>query len=286
LETRFPGETGRLPDPTPARWEEFLMMSHNPLDNELDLTLFVACYNEEKNIVQTLETVLSALREFDYSWEIIIIDDASRDRSVEVIEEYLAGRAELPIRLVKREYNVGLAQNYIEGAFLGRGKYYRLICGDNVEPRETFVEVFRHLGKADMVLFYQDCTGRTRLRRMLSRMYTALINTISGYRIRYYNGLAVHLRYNVMRWHTNYHGFGFQADLVTRLLDQGFNYIEVPVKAAERTTGASHALTWRNFLSVSHTLLDLFIRRIGRRRPKVRRPARPEPAAQAVAGKV
>jgi len=238
----------------------------NPLDESLDLTLFVACYNEEQNIADTLDTVLAALAEFSFTWEIIIIDDASTDCSVEVIEEYLRCRPNLPIRLFCRPHNMGLAQNYIEGAFLGRGIYYRLICGDNVEPRETLVEVFKHLGQADMILFYQDNTNRTLTRTMLSRFYTFLINMIGGYRIRYYNGLTLHRRYHVMRWHTNYHGFGFQADLVVRLLDQGFGYKTVLVKATERRAGVSHALTWKNLLSVSHTLLDLFIRRLGRRK--------------------
>jgi hypothetical protein len=33
----------------------------------------------------------------------------------------------------------------------------------------------------------------------ISRYYTFLLNTFSGYRFHYYNGLAFHLGYNVMR---------------------------------------------------------------------------------------
>jgi glycosyltransferase involved in cell wall biosynthesis len=224
------------------------------------------------------------LGEFDFTWDIIVIDDASTDRSVEIIQDFLGKHSDSPITLKTREFNVGLAQNYIEGAFLGRGKYYRMICGDNVEPRETLVEVFKHLGAADMVLFYQDITGKSLSRRILSRTYTGLVNLITGRRIKYYNGLAVHRRYNVMRWHTNYHGFGFQADMVARLLDEGFNYIEVRVKATERKAGVSHALTMRNFFSVTHTLLDLFIRRVaGWRRTVRRRAAQRRPAQIAAA---
>jgi glycosyltransferase involved in cell wall biosynthesis len=248
-------------------------MASGPLENDLDLTLFVSCYNEEANIVGTLETLLEALGEFDFAWEIIIIDDASTDRSVEVIQDFLSMHPNLSITLKAREFNVGLAQNYIEGAFLGHGKYYRLICGDNVEPKETLVEVFKHLGEADMVLFYQDITGKSLSRRILSRCYTKLVNLITGYRIKYYNGLALHRRYNVMRWHTNYHGFGFQADMIARLVDEGFGYTEVRVKATERKAGVSHALTLRNFFSVAHTLLDLSIRRVARWRRTVRRRA-------------
>lgn len=49
-------------------------MASRPLENDLDLTLFVSCYKEEANIVGTLETLLEALGEFDFTWEIIVID--------------------------------------------------------------------------------------------------------------------------------------------------------------------------------------------------------------------
>lgn len=238
-----------------------------PFAWDRDITLFVACYNEEENIAATLDTLTAALAEVDCSWEILIIDDGSRDRSVEVIRRYIEEHPGLPIYCKENRLNKGLAQCYIEGAFLGRGKYYRLVCGDNAEPKETFVALLKHLGEADMIIPYQvECRGKSLSRRLLSKTYTALINALSGYRIRYYNGLAVHLRYNVLRWHTDYRGFGFQADLITRLLDEGFGYIEVPVIARERAKGSSKALTARNFFSVAHTLLDLFIRRVGRLR--------------------
>ncbi len=234
--------------------------------SDLDLTLFVACYNEEQNIIGTLETVQEALKHFHYQWEIIIIDDASQDNSVAVTQEYLRQHPELPIRLFVNPVNKGLGQNFIEASFLGRGEYYRLICGDNVEPASALVEIFKHIGTADVVIVYQDCKGRTRLRRWLSKFFTFLVNLISGYRIQYYNGMAIHRRYNVMRWHTNYHGFGFQADMIVRLLDEGFHYKEVNVVTHERKKGASSALTLRNFFSVTHTFMDLMVRRIAKSR--------------------
>ena len=176
--------------------------------NELDLTVFVACYNEEANIAGALDTLREALHGLPLTWEAIIIDDGSRDRSVAVVEKYIREHPTVPLRLVVNEHNRGLAQNYIEGAFLGRGKYYRLVCGDNVEDAGQLRTVFSQV--------------------------------------------------------TNYHGFGFQADMICRLLDEGFTYTEVPVKAVERATGHSKALTLKNLLSVTHTLMDLFIRRVAR----------------------
>lgn len=237
----------------------------SPIVEDLDLTIFVACYNEEDNILETLETLLAALREFPaLKWEVLVIDDCSRDRSVELIKEWLARHAELPFYLRVNSRNMDLAYNYIEGAFWGRGKYYRLVCGDNVEPKETLVEMLKHLGVADIVIFYQEQIGRSPFRAFLSRSFTHLINLISGNRLQYYNGLAIHRRYNVMRWNTSYHGHGFQADIITRLLDAGCNYAEVNVRVTERPKGKSKALRLKNWLSVAHTLLDLSIRRIGR----------------------
>lgn len=236
-----------------------------PETYDRSITMFVACYNEAANIVTSLDTAIEALREVGCAWEIIVIDDGSRDDSPTIVRRYIAEHPSLPITLVVREENQGLAQNYIDAAFLGHGKYYKLVCGDDAEPRETIVKVLRQIGRADMILsYYEEIKGRGLSRRIISRTYTHLVNLISGYRLRYYNGVGIHLRYNVMRWHTNYHGFSFQADMVTRLLDQGASYIEVPSLSTDRTSGRSKALTLSNFLSVTHFLMDLTIRRVGR----------------------
>jgi len=58
--------------------------------------------------------------------------------------------------------------------------------------------------------------------------YTFIINAITGNKIHYYNGLAVHLRHNVMRWHTNTRGFGFQAEILCLLIDLGFTHKQFP----------------------------------------------------------
>jgi glycosyltransferase involved in cell wall biosynthesis len=234
-------------------------------ETDCDLTLFVACYNEEKAIIPTLETVLAALRDVECSYDIVIIDDASRDRSVPLVEQFMAENPEAPITLVRNEFNQGLGVNYVEAAFLGRGRYYRAICGDDVETKDTLVRVFQRLGEADILLTYHaDASARSWSRRLISRSYTRLVNLLSGCRIKYYNGLAVLPRYDVMRWHPNSPGFGFQADLVTRLLYMGATCREIPVIPKERTDGKSSALKFKNVCSVAHSLLEIFIRRLGR----------------------
>jgi len=227
----------------------------------LDLTLFVACYNEEPNVVGTLETIQKAVKDLPLTYEIIVVDDASQDRSVEVIKDYQRRNPSVPLALVPNRKNQGLAHNFVEAAFLGRGRYYKLVCGDNVESAETLHEVFKHRGEADIILpYHARCENRHRVRRFLSRTYTRLVNLLSGYSLSYYNGCGVFRRADVMRWHSRRSGFGFQAELVVRLLDKGATYLEVPVVAQDRQAGSSSALKFRNWLSVGRTLLGIAFR--------------------------
>ena len=63
--------------------------------------------------------------------------------------------------------------------------------------------------------------------------YTAIVNLLSGNSLHYYNGLPIHRRYNVMRWHPDTRGFGFQAYILCLLLGQGATYKEVALSASE-----------------------------------------------------
>jgi glycosyltransferase involved in cell wall biosynthesis len=231
----------------------------------LDLTIFISCYNEEEFIIPTMKAVRDSLSEVGgISYEIIVIDDCSKDNSRALVSAYIAAHPNERVLLLINKINRGLAQNYFDAAFIGKGKYYRLVCGDNAEPQSTMVAVFREIGHADMIVpYYVSSEGKSRYRRVLSNAYSTIVNMISGFRLHYYNGLAVHLRHNVMRWHPNTRGFGFQADIICLLLEQGFSFKEVPVKTVERrVSGSSNALNFKNLLSVSHTLVDLILRRI------------------------
>jgi hypothetical protein len=52
--------------------------------------------------------------------------------------------------------------------------------------------------------------------------------------------------------------------MITRLLDEGASYVQIPSTSIDRKSSASSALAMRNVLSVWHTLLELAIRRFRR----------------------
>jgi glycosyltransferase involved in cell wall biosynthesis len=57
------------------------------------------------------------------TYDIVIIDDCSRDRSVDLICEFMARHPDLPITLYVNKVNQGLGANCAEAAFRGRGRY-------------------------------------------------------------------------------------------------------------------------------------------------------------------
>jgi len=233
---------------------------------DLDLTLFVPCYNEEPRITGTLDTIRAAHAEFSCGYEVIVVDDGSTDQTCAVVEAYQRAHPEMPIRLHRNPGNLGLARSFVETAFQGRGRYYRLVCGDNVEPKETMVQLLRQMGKADLVLpYYPVLPGKSLVRRTISKTFTFLVDLLSGYNVHYYNGCALYRRFHVMRWAPYNYGFGFQADLITMLLDEGASFVEMPVPGSHYVKeGGSSPLNFRNFVSTGHTLFEIFLRRIRR----------------------
>lgn len=234
-----------------------------PLANEQVLiTIFVACFNEERYIERALDAVRESMAALSITYDVIVIDDASTDRSVELVEAWKAAHPEVDLTLVKRTKNRGLAAGFIDAAFLGKGKYYRLVCGDAPEDTATMIELYKWIGKADMILpYYPEIPGKSRFRRQVSSVYTSIVNALSGHQIHYYNGCGIMLRYDVMRWGPYAFGFGFQAELVTRLLDEGSSCIEIPLKVVHRDKVKNSALNTRNFLSVTHSLFEIVVRR-------------------------
>ena len=247
-----PAVPPRDTEPTPAGVRE-----------ELDLTMFVPCYNEEARITGTLETIKAAIAEVPCAYEVIVVDDGSRDRTAAVVEEFCRAHPDMPIRLHKNSRNLGLSRSFVDTAFRGRGRYYRLVCGDNVEPRESMVKILRAIGSADIIIpFYPVLPGKSRVRKFISGLYTRIVDLLGGYQINYYNGCALYRRYHVMRWASYNYGFGFQAHLITTLLDEGATYTEVPLEGFHLTKDRGSPLNLRNFLSTGQTLLEIFIRRL------------------------
>jgi len=239
------------------------MNNLEPHKNNVDITFFVPCFNEEGNILNTLNEITLAVNETSLSWEIIVVDDKSIDSTREVVKNYIQKTDSQNIFLKENEVNLGLGRGYVDTSFISNGEYYILINGDNAEPKNTILAILEHVGGADMIIPYfgnQDVRSFGRV--YASKLFTFLINLISGYRINYYNGPVVHKRFNVMRWSPDTHGFAYQAEIIVKVLDEKGTYKQVKIQNIDRKEGSSKAFTLVNIFSVTHSILQIFLRRV------------------------
>ncbi len=232
-------------------------------EQEVDLTFFVPCFNEEKNIANTLDAIISAINRTTLTYEIIVVDDKSQDLTKEVVREYVSRNESRSISLIENKFNKGLGRNYIDTSFVSNGTYYMLVNGDNAEPEETISRLISRVGEADMVIPYFGANdSRHFMRFYVSKAFTLLINLIGGYKIQYYNGPVIHKTFNVMRWSPDTHGFAYQAEIIVKVLDEKGSFVEVLSMNYDRQVGDSKAFTIKNIFSVTHSILQIFLRRL------------------------
>lgn len=120
------------------------------------VTLLAIAYNHEKFLVQTLDSILSQ----DYSnLELIIMDAASSDSSVDLIKDWVKGKT-LPIQTVFQSTTKTITQNANEGLALASGKYFQIIsCDDILEPAKISKQVDVFLKSDDqLAVVYCDAT--------------------------------------------------------------------------------------------------------------------------------
>ena len=229
--------------------------------SSMDISFFIPCYNEQGNIRQTIENVIQAVKGQGrpLQYEILIVDDCSTDDTVSEVRKVQKEHPEWPIVLQQKEVNQGLGSNYFDASFVARGKYYMMISGDNAEPVDTIHGIVGAMGKADIIIpYFAEKDARSLLRRAISFTFVRLVNLASGTRVKYYNGSVLHLTENVRTWRTKTSGYGYQVELLCRLIRQGKTYHEVHVRNTTRVEGISRAFYPRNVGYVCHSVYKVW----------------------------
>ncbi|MBD2257547.1 glycosyltransferase family 2 protein [Pseudanabaena sp. FACHB-2040] len=96
------------------------------------VTVIVTLFNYANYITGCLDSVCAAITEnLPGGLEILVIDDCSSDNSIQVTEDYLNQRSDVPIALVKKLFNTGLADARNLGLKLARAPYVFILDADN-----------------------------------------------------------------------------------------------------------------------------------------------------------
>jgi len=99
-----------------------------PLVSTPWLSVIVPVFNGERYLAEAFASLCRAGVSHTAGVEIVVIDDASRDRSVELIQSF---SRELPIRLVRRNENQGWVIATNQGLTLARGRYCSFLHQDD-----------------------------------------------------------------------------------------------------------------------------------------------------------
>ena len=92
------------------------------------VSIIIPCYNEEKRIEKTLRTINHFLIEQPYSYEVIVVDNGSKDETGEIVKDLQKEMPYLKI-LFKEQYGKGWAVK--EGMLAATGNYRLFTDADN-----------------------------------------------------------------------------------------------------------------------------------------------------------
>ncbi|HAS36386.1 MAG TPA: glycosyl transferase [Flavobacteriales bacterium] len=152
------------------------------------LSIVIPAYNEERTIVSLLQAVLDAPLDNCIGKELIVVNDGSKDKTVELVRSFMAENEEANIQLFEQDKNRGKGAALHRGILVATGEYliiqdadleydpreYNLLLQAVVEGKADVVYGSRFMGgKPHRILFFWHSLGN-RFLTMLSNMFTNL----------------------------------------------------------------------------------------------------------------
>lgn len=126
---------------------------------DIYLSVVIPCYDEMANLQKgVLDRVDHFLSKKKYSYEVIIVDDGSRDGSIEFIEEYIKDNSNF--RLIKNPH-YGKAGAVTTGMLEASGKFRLFTDMDQATPIEEIDKLLPFLERGD----YQIAIGSRKDKR-------------------------------------------------------------------------------------------------------------------------
>ena len=91
------------------------------------ISILLSVYNEEQNIINSIESINNQTFK---NWELIIIDDASNDKTFEIISKLSAKNSK--IKIIKNPKNYGLAKSLNKGIKIAKGEFIARVDADDI----------------------------------------------------------------------------------------------------------------------------------------------------------
>ena len=147
----------------------------------MKLSLVVPCYNEAENVALFQEAVIEAFAGCGYDYEIVFIDDGSRDATLHNLKKLYAAQR-CPVKVVSFSRNFGKEAGLYAGLQHASGDYISLIDADLQQRPEIVREMVKILDEEsqyDVVAAYQDRRSEGKVLSFFKKSFYATINRLS-----------------------------------------------------------------------------------------------------------
>jgi dolichol-phosphate mannosyltransferase len=213
-----------------------------------DSLIIIPTYNEKENIGKMLD----ALMALTFSFDVLIIDDNSKDGTAAIVKDYIK---QFPDRIYieERSGKLGLGTAYIHGFKWALKREYQYIFEMDADFSHNPNDLIRLYdactdGKADLSIGSRYITGVNVVnwpmgRVMMSYFASMYVRIITGMTIRdttagfkcYSRKVLEALNFDKIK----FTGYAFQIEMKFAAWKLGFKIIEVPIIFTDRSEGQS-----------------------------------------------
>lgn len=142
-----------------------------PVDMEpeaIQFSVIIPCYNVEKTIIRALDSLV--LQEYS-NWEVICVDDSSKDNTISVINDYKSNHLDKRITLLCNEQNMGPGCSRNQALKIAKGEYFCFLDADDYYEDLLFKSIDETIKEtnADIIFYgFRQIIGNTIRNRKIS----------------------------------------------------------------------------------------------------------------------
>ncbi|MEM5793049.1 MAG: glycosyltransferase family 2 protein [Candidatus Aenigmatarchaeota archaeon] len=197
-----------------------------------EISVLVPIYNEEKNIEKVVYSVISSLNRKKI--EIILIDDGSTDKTLEIIEG-ITNKYDY-IKCIKNETNLGYSDALKIGFKEAKGRFITFIDGDMQNDPSEILKLSKFLVNGyDMAIGWRKYRKDPFHRIIISKFWNSICHLLFFVNLPDINGkpkifkreILENLEIETKHW-------VIDLELVHKSLKKGYKIIQVPVNHNER----------------------------------------------------
>jgi glycosyltransferase involved in cell wall biosynthesis len=195
-------------------------------------------HNEEDNVEPMIADLLGALPEFAERFEVIVVDDGSRDRTFERASAVAA--RDPRVRVVRHEINRGYGAAVWTGLTSGTLEYAFFTDGDRQFDVHQIADLIRALPGHDVVVGYRVNRQDNAIRIANAHAWNWLIRRLFAVPVRDVDCAFKLFDRRVLQGLTiEAGGAMFSSELLARLKSRGARIVEVPVRHLPREKGSA-----------------------------------------------